>query len=256
MRIRQARTVVAVLLLALGATACAARQVPTGLSAYYISGQADQMPPPAPRRQASDLAAYVKEVRRQTAEAMAGRERKPLPQVETTDPSLMRALADLAERPSAAAHFAVATEYRRLKIHDFAIEHANEALRLSPRDAAVFDLKARTWRDLGLLGPAVADANRAVYFAPRSAAAQNTLGTTLMLLGRRNEARVAFEKALRLDPRAAYAWSNLCYVDAAEGELEAARLRCTAALELDPSLAVARRHLQAVDAQLSAARNP
>lgn len=255
MRTRQTRTIGAVLLLALGGPACAARQVPTGLSAYYIAGQPDKTPQPVARQHPDGLKRYVAQVRRQSAEAMAAREREPVQRVEDTVPSLMRALEELAARPSADTNLRVAIEYRRLKIHDFAIEHANEALRLSPREAAAFDLKARTWRDLGMLGPALADASRAAFFAPGDAAVQNTLGTVLMRLGRSADARAAFERALQHDPSAAYVWSNLCYVAVAEGRQEDAERYCTTALDLDPSLAAAR-HLQAAEARRPGASNP
>jgi len=171
------------------------------------------------------------------------RQRTELPRIEDTDPRLKGALERLAEAPSPEAHLAVAAEYRKLKIHDFAIDHATKALVFAPRTSAAFDLRARSWRDVGLIGLALGDASRGVYFAPESAAAHNTLGTVLLLLGRLQLARSEFEAVMRLDPRSAYGLSNLCRVDLLEGGRDAAREHCVDALRLDPDLSAARLNL-------------
>jgi tetratricopeptide (TPR) repeat protein len=130
--------------------------------------------------------------------------------VEASDVALGVALRFLGRMPGVAAELAVAAEYRRLAIYDRALTHAESALRLDPKNGAVYDELARTWRDAGDPTVALPHASRAVYFEPSSAEAHNTLGTVFAALGQGALARQQFEWALRLSPDAEYARTNLC----------------------------------------------
>ena len=133
--------------------------------------------------------------------------------VEATDPVLASALAELAIRPSAAAHRAVAREYRRLKVDDTAFDHLTAATKLEPADALAYEELARIWRDWGFAELGLPDAARAIRLAPRSAAARNTRGTLFAAMGQLDAARQDFEAARVLDPAASFAIANLCRLD-------------------------------------------
>lgn len=163
--------------------------------------------------------------------------------IESKDSRLSDALAALRAHPTAAAHRTVAEEYRRVGILDKAYDHLTEALRQTPHDGSLFDLRARVWRDWGLPQFALGDASRAVYFAPASPEAENTLGTVLFALGDLDEAAASFRAALAIDPKAAYALSNLCYVSFTQGDLAQAASQCGDAVKLAPEFTAARNNL-------------
>jgi len=137
--------------------------------------------------------------------------------VESSDRALAAALTTAALVPTAAAHRAVAREYRRLKVDDAAFDHLKAALRLDPADAAAYEELARIWRDWGFADLGMADASRAIYYAPKSAASHNTMGTLLAALGQHDAARRAFETAVALDPSASFARENLRRLDELTG---------------------------------------
>jgi tetratricopeptide (TPR) repeat protein len=164
--------------------------------------------------------------------------------IETADEALARALAALEQSPSTTEPYRlVGAEYRRLGIYDHAIAQLDKALAIDRRAAAVYEERARVWRDMGWPGAGLGDATRAVYFAPASPSAHNTLGTVRYALGDEDGAREAFERVLALDPTAAYAHSNLCYLAHLAGDGETARAHCDSAIALQPGLAVAKNNL-------------
>jgi tetratricopeptide (TPR) repeat protein len=132
--------------------------------------------------------------------------------VEGSDAPLAAALLRATAAPSAAAHRAVALEYRRLAVFDKAHDAFERAIALDPADAVSHEWVARIWRDWGTPQFGLPPAYRAVYHAPRSAAAANTLGTVLQALGRLPEAEGLYVRALALAPDAWYALNNICYV--------------------------------------------
>lgn len=166
--------------------------------------------------------------------------------VEKQDQGLSDTLASLADQPTVQGHVAAAAEYRRLGILDRAYDHLTAAIALAPHDAALFDARARVWRDWGLPGYALGDAARAVYYAPSSPEVENTLGTVFVALANLDEAAASFRAALALDPRAAYAMNNLCYVSFLKGDLAGATGQCRDAAALDPDMAAARNNLALV----------
>jgi tetratricopeptide (TPR) repeat protein len=187
------------------------------------------------------LESYISRVRALSTEA------KPpsapaVPTVESWDPRLSAALLALTIHPTSALHRRVALEYRRLRILDRAYSHLDEAIRLDPRDAAAFDVRARIWRDWGFPNQGLADANRAVQLAPESAAAANTLGTLWQALGHGGEARHWYERALMLDPTAAFAMNNLCYASITGKQVTAVDT-CRRAVAMAPDSRDARNNL-------------
>ena len=178
--------------------------------------------------------------------------------LETTNPNLAKALADLEGAATAAAHRRAGVAYRRLDVFDVARRHLDRAIALDPRDAVAYDERARLWRDAASPDVALGDAHRAVYFAPGSATAHNTLGTVRYALGDRSGARLAFERVLAIDPAAAYAHSNLCYLAHLDGDDARASGHCAKALEISPDLTVAYNNLALVHAaagRMADARN-
>jgi Tfp pilus assembly protein PilF len=166
-----------------------------------------------------------------------------LPTAETVSVALAEALAALSHGETPDRLRAVALEYQRLRVLDQAEEFASKAIAHAPKDAGLYDLRARILRDSGLPDVALGDAHRAAYMAPSSAAVSNTLGTVHFALGQHPEAVAAFKKALALQPSAAWASTNLCYVALLSGDEAEALLRCGAALAADQSQPAARNNL-------------
>ena len=154
--------------------------------------------------------------------------------LESTNPALRAALANLVGAPTVEHHLAVARVYRDLRIVDDALDYLHRSLTVNGPSSAVYDALARLWRDEGSLEHGLADAHRAVYYAPQSAAARNTLGTLLHRLGQLNEAGDQYEAAVRLDGSAWYAWSNLCQLRLAQGRTLEAIAHCRQADSLRP----------------------
>ncbi len=143
-------------------------------------------------------------------------------------------LAALAVRESVDGHRRAAAEYWKARVFDRADRHLTLAIALRPRDAVLFEERARLWRDAGVLDRALSDAHQAAYLSPALAEAQNTLGTVLYALGRVDAARERFARVAALKPGAAYAQSNLCFAAFAGGALEQALMACDEALRIAP----------------------
>jgi Tfp pilus assembly protein PilF len=178
----------------------------------------------------------------------------PGPTLESQNASLRSALAALAVRESVDAHRRAAAEYWREKVFDQAEHHLSQAIVLRPRDAGLFEERARLWRDAGVLDRALADAHYAAYLAPDRAEAQSTLGTVLFALGRVKAARERFARAVARAPDAAYALKNLCFAALTDGALDQAKTACDAAIRLAPGLDAAKRNRTRVEAALGARR--
>jgi hypothetical protein len=176
----------------------------------------------------------------------------PGPTLETENPALRVVLEALAVRESVDGHRRAAAEYRQAQVFDGADRHLTRAIAIRPRDAGLFEERARLWRDAGVLDRALSDAHHAAYLAPGLAEAQNTLGTVLYALGRVDAARARFARAAVLEPGAAYVQSNLCFAAFSGGALEQALMACDEALRIAPGLEAAQRNRERVEAALSA----
>lgn len=162
--------------------------------------------------------------------------------VETWDPGLRAALAQLNAHRTPATYRAVAAEYARLKIRDMAYANYTHALHIDPADAASYDGRARLWRDFGFPKNGLADAFRARYFAPKSPEAANTIGTLFEAMGRFDDAITWYAKAAVLDPSASFALTNMCHVHLSRG-FASALIACQRALEADSASRVASNNL-------------
>lgn len=178
---------------------------------------------------------YVAKLRALSAQAQPRTKRVSLEMLEGHDTSLRDALAVVSAGPSPSAHVRVALEYRRLGIADAAFEHASAAVRLDPKNATAYDLRARIWRVWGLAHLGLSDARRAVALAPGSATAWNTLGLILEGAGDTPMALRAYLRSVQIDTQAAYAWNNICRAWTSTGESQAAVQACRRTLALEPS---------------------
>jgi tetratricopeptide (TPR) repeat protein len=176
----------------------------------------------------------------------------PGPTLESENEELRAALGALAVRESTDSHRRAAAEYWQARVFDQADRHLTRAIALRPRDAGLFEERARLWRDAGALDRALSDAHRAAYLAPGLSEAQNTLGTVLFALGRVGAARERFARAAVLTPDAAHVQSNLCFAAFAGGALEQALMACDEALRIAPDHLTAQRNRERVEAALSA----
>jgi len=222
-RARRVPGICAVLAVAAAATGCAAHRstitntfVRQGEPSVDLGGAV-----PGP-----ETATYVAQLRK-LAETARPRPKSTAPDAaESRDGPLRDRLAAVQETPSAATHLQVALEYRRLGILDAAFSHLSAALRLDPKDGAVYDMRARLWRAWGLPQLGLPDARKAVAFSPRAATAWNTLGLLLEESGNPDRGIPAYLHAIALDGDASYAWSNLCHAWTLRGDPAAAVPAC------------------------------
>jgi hypothetical protein len=246
-----------VLVTGFAASNCAARPSPIGLADRFVShddgrGGADATfdvaPPVAPTRAvvAPGKAVPVAPVSKVS----------PGPTLESENASLRSVLAALAVRESVDGHRRAASAYWQAGIFDRTDWHLSRAIAMRPRDASLFEERARMWRDAGVLERALSDAHQSAYLAPTLPEVQNTLGTVLFALGRVDAARDRFARAAALNPAAAYAHSNLCFAALTSGALEDARVACEEALRLDPDLAAAQQNRERVEAAMSVRTPP
>jgi tetratricopeptide (TPR) repeat protein len=237
-------TRIVVLNLAVAATAACASHRSSGLADRFMvhrhQGGAhprEKAPPPSPT-----LEEAIGKMRRLMVEARP--EPKSAPEtLESRDPDLAQALADLKTFPTPERHVDVAAAYQTRGLLEQAYDHYMQALRLDSRYADAYEGLARVWRDWGLPNLGLGDAHRAIYYAPSSAAARNTLGTLLQSLGRNRDARRAYGLAALMDVTAGYPLSNLCYLSFVEGNATQAIGECRAAIERDPKLSAAHNNL-------------
>lgn len=250
--------VVGALVLATVAVGCAAHKPPSFADRFVTQGE-PTVDLGGPRPQPT-TAEYVSQLRMLAAHAKPTTKASSLDVLEVRDQPLRDKLAMLATTPSAVAHRDVALEYRRLGIVDAAFKHASAAIRLDPKEASAYDLRAKLWRSWGLPGLGIADARRAVALAPRSATAWNTLGLMLEGSGSASLAVRAYLHAVQYDREAGYAWGNLCRAWTTTGEGPAAATACRRALAIQPDLADAQLALfeaeRLIDSRRDARRSP
>ena len=163
--------------------------------------------------------------------------------LERSDPRLAAAVLRVLAGPSAAAHRALAREYRRLGVLDKAYDSFERAIALDPADGVSHEGTARIWRDWGTPHLGLGAAYRAVHFAPQSASAANTLGTVLQALGNLPEAERWYGRALALAPDAWYALNNICYVQVMRRQASAMGFCQRAVAAAGPNVATAKNNL-------------
>lgn len=248
---RSARLYAALLVAAVAATGCAAHRRTTLADRFVRQGEPSiDLGGPVP---SLDTGAYVAQLRKLAEEARPRAKAQTQEVAEVRNPRLRDRLAALRVAPSAAAHREVAAEYRRLGVLDAAYSHLSAAIRLSPRDAALFDLRARIWRAWTMPRLGLPDARKAVALAPQSATAWNTLGLLLEGSGSVEQAVEVYQRAARLDDRAGYAWENLCRAWTQGGDAPSALEACRRALSLDPASRFAAMNLHTAERVLGLA---
>jgi len=239
-----ARALLAVAVL-IATVACATHKHATTMSDHFIRQGKPSVDLGGPKPDESSLQRHMQEVRTLSATAMTRSKASSTSEsAEHRDPLLRDALKALAAHPSAAAHRTVASEYRRLRIYDAAFEHLTAAIKLDPKDAAAYDLRARLWRRWRLPALGLKDARQAVKLAPDSATAWNTLGLLFEDSGDSERATRAYLRSIGKEARASYAWNNLCRTWTAGADAHAAERACGRALQLDPALEAARLNLE------------
>jgi tetratricopeptide (TPR) repeat protein len=223
--------------------ACASHRSPSLADRFMVhrhqgdANPSEKAPPPSPT-----LEEAIGKMRRLMVEARP-EPKSALQTVESRDPALAEALADLQAYPTALRYVAVAEAYHRRGLLEKAYDNYMGALRLDARRADAYEGLARVWRDWGLPHLGLGDAHRAIYYAPYSASARNTLGTLLQSLGHKSDARIAYKLAGDLDRTAGYPISNLCYLSFVEGNAPQAIAECRAAIDRDPHLSAAHNNL-------------
>lgn len=80
---------------------------------------------------------------------------------------------------------------------------------------------------------ALADYNEAAKIAPDYAVVYNEKGLARLKMGKPDEAVINYDKAIRLDPKSAYSWFGRGLAKAAKGKAQAAALDYEAARGLD-----------------------
>lgn len=94
-----------------------------------------------------------------------------------------------------------AVAYMHLGRHQFALDDANQAIRLKPDDADAYYLRGFAYRALGRYQEAVDDSNRAISMDSEFAAAYANRAFAYQGLGNTSRAKADAMKAKDLDPK-------------------------------------------------------
>lgn len=106
---------------------------------------------------------------------------------------------------------------------DEALEHAEKACRLDPRDAVCRFALGRVYLTRGEYERSISELERAIELNPSMAQAHCALGDSLTYAGKPQDAMPCFDEAVRLSPHDPYRWAFLSYGAAAllfEGDYE------------------------------------
>jgi Flp pilus assembly protein TadD len=130
-------------------------------------------------------------------------------------------------------------------LHDLAVQHAREAVRLAPHEWRAHHVLTHA---LTATDPeaALAAGQDGIRVAPAEPAMHLVLGLAALRAKRNTKAKEAFRTVLRLDPDNATARNNLAIVDLRTGRFGEAMDGFGAALAADPRLSLARGNLDAV----------
>nr|PZN85094.1 MAG: hypothetical protein DIU57_07405 [Pseudomonadota bacterium] len=129
----------------------------------------------------------------------------------------------------------------RLGRHKAALDDFNQAVRLFPEYAPVYNNRANTLLALGLVEEAIKDLNRAIVLAPGYAAAYNNRASALLKLGRPEEAALDYTRAIRLAPQSAASLTGRGQALLAQGRPYSALTDFRRAIALDGRSAAAHR---------------
>ena len=129
--------------------------------------------------------------------------------------------------------------YNDLGEHQRAIEDLNEAIRLDPKLAWAYNNRGNAYNELGEHQRAIEDLNEAIRLDPKLAWAYNNRGVSYDNLGEHRRAIEDYDEAIRLDPKLASAYNYRGNAYANLGEHQRAIEDLNEAIRLDPKLAPA-----------------
>ena len=143
------------------------------------------------------------------------------------------------------SHRLASLAHTKAGLHDLAIQHAREAVRLAPHE----------WRTHHVLTHALTEVNPeaalvvgagGIRVAPHEPAMHLAVGLAALKARHNAQAKESFRTVLRLDPANATARNNLAIVDLRAGRFGTAMHGFGAALAADPKLDLARGNIDAV----------
>ncbi len=130
-----------------------------------------------------------------------------------------------------------ALAYWRLGLAEAALKDLNQAVKLYPEFAALYNNRGNILLALGLAKEAIKDFDRAILLAPRYAEAYNNRANAFSKLGRHQAALKDYNKALRLAPANAVPFHGRGRVQLALARPYAALRDFSRGIKLDPSFA-------------------
>lgn len=121
-----------------------------------------------------------------------------------------------------------------LGLHREAIQSYDEAIRLSPRDAKVYNNRGTAYRALGQYGPALKDYGQAIHLNPWYPHAYNNRGLVCLALGQYEKALQDFHMVIQLHPWYPHAYNNRGFIFLALGHMDPALQDFNEAIKLNP----------------------
>jgi tetratricopeptide (TPR) repeat protein len=157
-----------------------------------------------------------------------------------TDQAIGVLAARVAKAPKdAASHDALASLLETDRRYPEALAHAEQAVRLKPRENGYRFTRGTVLAELGRFAEAIADFDAAISASPRQASMYVERGMALLSLGRGAEARSDWASARRLDPRQVWADWHEGHQDLIDGNFNMAVRRLSTVALLKPDLAEA-----------------
>jgi tetratricopeptide (TPR) repeat protein len=124
--------------------------------------------------------------------------------------------------------------YRSKGDNDRAIADLNEAIRLDPKSAMAFNIRAGTYHQKGDNDRALTDLNEAIRLDPKLAVAFNNRGNAYSNKGDNDRAIADYNEAIRLDPKLANVYYNRGRAYSDKGDNDRAIADLNEAIRLDP----------------------
>jgi tetratricopeptide (TPR) repeat protein len=121
--------------------------------------------------------------------------------------------------------------------YESAIEDFNQAIRLNPNSASVYDIRGIVYLNLGDLDRAMSDFNQAIRIDPDYASAYDSRGIVYRRRGDLDRAISDFNQAIRIDPDYASAYDSRGIVYLRQGDLDRAISDFNQAIRLNPNSA-------------------
>jgi tetratricopeptide (TPR) repeat protein len=132
-----------------------------------------------------------------------------------------------------------ATAYSAKRVFALAVLDFDEALKLSPRDPALYGGRGWALFELGQYDRAIADHSEQLRLNPRSDAARNNRGLAHLRKGEPAAALADFEEAIKINPRNLHARTNRGFVLAKQRKLDEAIADYSEVLRIDPEYLLA-----------------